>query len=65
MSEMTLKQEIEVGAIAAIRCPSCGAMPGQLCYSTKAVGGLGRLQKKPTHQRRLSTFVAQNIKVKS
>lgn len=59
---MGIKQEIEQAAIAATKCPSCKAEPGQLCHYIGHGGGLCRIRKVKTHQRRLSTYVAGNIR---
>lgn len=58
---MGIKQEIEASAVAAIKCPSCGAEPGKSCHFIGHGGGLCRTRKVKTHQRRLSAFVAGHM----
>lgn len=60
---MSVKQEIEAAAVAMIKCPSCSAEPGRGCRNTVA-NDKGRHAPVKTHQRRLSTFVATNMKEK-
>lgn len=61
---MSVKKEIELAAVAAVKCPSCGAEPGAWCHFIGSGGGLARVTKVPTHQRRLSAYVAGNIREK-
>lgn len=61
---MSAKKEIEAAAIAMVKCPSCGAEPGKPCHYIGHGGGLCRTTKVPTHQRRMSTFVAENLREK-
>lgn len=60
---MTVKQEIEAAAVAIVKCPSCGAAPNERCHYIGSGGGLARITKVKTHQRRLSKFIAENMKV--
>lgn len=50
---MSIKKEIEAGAIAAFKCPTCGAGPGKRCRNTVA-DDKGRHVPVKTHRRRLS-----------
>ncbi len=60
---MTLKKEIEAMAVKTIRCPSCGADPDKPCRKRVALSPYAwHYSRCPTHQRRLSAFVAQNIR---
>lgn len=64
---MSVKKEIEAAAVATIKCPSCSAEPGKSChYAGKYLNGEPAFpnSKVPTHQRRLSTFVASSVKEK-
>lgn len=53
-----IKAEIEAAAIATITCPSCKAKPSELCHYIGHGGGLCRIRKVKTHQRRLSAFIS-------
>lgn len=58
-----IKHEIESAAIAAIKCPSCKAEPLHPCHFIGHGGGLCRIRKVKTHQRRLSAFMSSgNVK---
>lgn len=57
-----IKQEIEQAAIMNTTCPSCKAKPGELCHYIGHGGGLCRIKKVPTHQRRLSTYVSSDLR---
>lgn len=59
---MGIKQEITQAAIMSITCPSCKAKPGELCHRIGHGGGLNRIRKVPTHQRRLSTYVSSDLR---
>lgn len=61
---MSIKKEVEAAAVAAITCPSCGAEPGKPCHYIGLGGGLARVRKVKTHQRRLSYFVSHNVREK-
>ena len=61
-SKQNIKKEIEAMAVSSVACPSCKAAPGELCHYIGHGGGLCRIRKVKTHQRRLSTFVAENMK---
>lgn len=57
---MNIKKEIDQAAVAAIKCPSCGAEPTRRCRNSVA-NDRGEHKYVPTHQRRLSTYVGANI----
>lgn len=61
-SGRNIKKEIEAMAVSSVACPSCKAAPGELCHYIGHGGGLCRIRKVKTHQRRLSKFVAENMK---
>lgn len=58
---MGIKQAIEAAAIVMVKCPSCGAAPNEKCHYIGSGGGLARVTKVKTHQRRLSTYVANHM----
>lgn len=57
-----IKKEIEAAAVAAITCPSCGARPGDRCMVIRSNPPFKMNSPCRTHQRRLSSYVAGNIR---